>query len=320
MRWSQGRRGRTRLIIQAMLVILLFQTGGGLWLNSNVTFANGENEISSSNDEGTSTSEVISKIAETDKGRAEQFKRLENVTESLYTNMQQGNTKEAKAKMDELINTLVGLSFKGLTSVEGIHALAESIMDAKEAIARVEIVPEQWIKTSASLRLAVNSLLHKEEALWLQYYKVMMDSLKEMEKARTSGSPKALREAFEAFKVDFETIRSAAVISRDPSEINRFESWLSHMDSLSSAQKLDESAVKSTIQQGNQLLNVLFGRRANEPVFLPITGRYNPLYWGMLIGGWILLALSYTGIRKYRAEQSVIPTGKPKEYTGRFKF
>lgn len=123
-----------------------------------------------------------------DEERGDKLKQLETAAEALYGHMQQGRVEEAHAEMERLIAALEGVSFKGLTSVEGIHALAESIMDARETLARSEIVPDEWSRSSAVLRLAVNSLLHKDKGLWLQYYKVMADDMQRMNNARVGGN------------------------------------------------------------------------------------------------------------------------------------
>ncbi|MBW4839796.1 MAG: sporulation protein YpjB [Paenibacillaceae bacterium] len=237
--------------------------------------------------------------------RSERLKQLEAASERLYEHMQQGNTTEALSDMDKLIGALEGVSFKGLTSVEGIHALAETIMDTKETLVKAEIQPEAWALSSARLRLAVNSLLHPDKALWQQYYKVMADNLQQMNRARAGGKPAEVRKAFQALEGHYEVVRPAAVIRRPASDVNKFDSWLSYVGRLSGERTWDEAALKGAVIQGEGALKGLFGRRGDEPVFLPITGFDSPWYWSGLIGLWIVLALTYTGIRKYRASQTV---------------
>lgn len=237
--------------------------------------------------------------------RSERLKQLEAASERLYEHMQQGNAPEALADMDTLIGALEGVSFKGLTSVEGIHALAETIMDTKETLVKAEVQPEEWALSSARLRLAVNSLLHPDKALWQQYYKVMADNLQQMNRARAGGKPAEVRKAFQALEGHYEVVRPAAVIRRPPSNVNQFDSWLSYVGRLSGERTWDEAALKEAISQGGGVLKGLFGRRGDEPVFLPVTGFDSPWYWSGLIGLWIVLALTYTGIRKYRASQTV---------------
>ncbi|WP_232436879.1 sporulation protein YpjB [Paenibacillus senegalimassiliensis] len=252
--------------------------------------------------------------------RGEKLKQLEAAAEQLYTHMQQGSVSEAAADMGVLTATLEGLSFQGLTSVEGIHALAEAIMDTKATLAKAEVVPEEWAESSARLRLAVNSLLHTEHALWQQYYTVMAHDLQQMSKARAGGKPAALRTALQALQRHYEIIRPAAIIRRSPSDINQFTSWLSYVGRLSQERTWDEAALREALVQGEGALKGLFGRRGDEPVFLPITGPDSPWYWSGMIGLWIVLALGYAGIRKFMGNQSITPVRRTKEEGFRYRL
>lgn len=245
--------------------------------------------------------------------RGEKLKQLEAAAEQLYTHMQQGSVSEAAADMGVLIATLEGLSFQGLTSVEGIHALAEAIMDTKATLAKAEVNPEEWAESSARLRLAVNSLLHPEHALWQQYYTVMAHDLQQMSTARAEGKPASLRAALQALQHHYEMIRPAAIIRRSSPEINQFTSWLSYVGRLSQERTWDEAALREALAQGEGALKGLFGRRSDEPVFLPITGPDSPWYWSGMIGLWIVLALGYAGIRKFMGNQNVTPVRRTKE-------
>lgn len=71
-------------------------------------------------------------------------------------------------------------SFQGLTGVEGIHALAESILEMKEATARAVQEPQHWMRSAGKLRMASDSLIHSRDALWLQYFKVIREDLRVM--------------------------------------------------------------------------------------------------------------------------------------------
>lgn len=259
-------------------------------------------------------------IEVTEQERAEKLRQLEAATESLYQDMQQGNTKQANQSMEQVIGALEHLSFKGLTSVEGIHALAGTIMDVKETLAKAVDGQEDWITSSARLRLAVNSLTHPQQAFWHQYYKVLGEDLQQMSKARVEGDATLLREAYLSLRAHYELIRPAAVIRKNISEIHRFDSWLSYVDGLTNEKNKDESVLSGTLQQGEEMVKELFGKKTDEPVFVPIAGYGNPWNWSLLIGGWILLALFYTAYRKYRANQTVITTPGKKEKNDRFRF
>lgn len=245
--------------------------------------------------------------------RGEKLKRLEAAAEQLYTHMQQGSASEAAADMEMLTAALEGLPFQGLTSVEGIHALAEVIMDAKATLAKAEVDPKEWAESSARLRLAVNSLLYRDNALWQQYYTVMSHDLQQMSKARAGGKRAELRAALQRLQHHYEMIRPAAIIRRSPSDINQFASWLSYIGRLSQERTWDEAALRDALAHGESTLKGLFGRRGDEPAFLPITGPDSPWYWSGLIGLWIMLALGYAGIRKFIGDQAVTAVRQPED-------
>lgn len=246
--------------------------------------------------------------------------QFEQITETLYRDMQDINLTDAPKQMELLIDSLEGLSFQGLTSVEGIHALAEVIMDTRGTLAEVNVDPEAWARSSAKLRLAVNSLTHQDKALWMQYYKVLADDLAGMTKSRAEGKRTALREYFLSLQSHYDIVRPALIIRRQPSEVNKFDSWLSYMGQISKDASTDDASLTTSLEQGEAALKELFGRKGADPVFLPITGYRNPWSWTLLIGGWILLALVYTGLRKYQAYQNVEPVHGPAERSDRFRF
>ncbi len=251
--------------------------------------------------------------------REAKLARFEQATEELYRSMQEGYTQQALEDMERLTDALTGLSFKGLTSVEGIHALAESVMDVQQTLIRAEVSPDDWMFVSAKLRLAANSLVHRDDALWLQYYKVMHEQMDNIENGRISGSRTSVREAFLGLKRHYDVIRPAVVIRKEAWEISRFDSWMSHVDGLSEEQTLNGEALGQALKQGEKFLKELFGK-TEDPVFLPVTGYGKPVYWSLLIGGWIVLALGYTGLRKYMADQTVMAAHSPKDRDDSYRF
>ncbi|USB34792.1 sporulation protein YpjB [Paenibacillus sp. YPG26] len=244
------------------------------------------------------------------------MKELDSASEALYRYMQDGNGAKAQLEMDTIVKVVQTLSFQGLTSVEGIHALSETIMDTREALARSQSQPEEWRMTSSRLRLAIDSLLHKEQTLWIQYYKLFTDDLRQLSEARTGADAVRVKQAFNQLKEHYETIRPAAVIQREPSLITRADSWMSYMENLCGGKTVDPQALGGALSGGTDVIHDLFGKKRTEPTMLPLTGTSNPWQWGLLIGGWIIVALTYTGIRNYNAYQEVRPAAGNKGRSG----
>ncbi|WP_068617169.1 sporulation protein YpjB [Paenibacillus tuaregi] len=245
-----------------------------------------------------------------------QLNELDSASEALYRYMQDGNGEKAQVEMDRIVRLVETISFKGLSSVEGIHALSETVMDTREALVRSQSSPEEWRNTSSRLRLAVDSLIHKQQPLWHQYYKLFTDDLSQLAKARSDADAKSLQNAVHTLKSHYETIRPAAAIQLDNSIIAKADSWLSYLESVSMKKDLDASELKSVLDSGEGVIHDLFGKKRSEPVLLPLAGSSNPWKWSLLIGGWIALALTYTGMRHYNAYQEVRPVSGSKDRGG----
>lgn len=236
----------------------------------------------------------------------QKLETLEKATEQLYEYMQRGDAARSQAQLGIVVETVKSISFKGLTSIEGIHELAASIMDVQQAIVRVSYVKEDWQRSSASLRLAVNSMLHHKEGLWLNYHKVMVEHMEQMNTAIAKRDSKQLQLLLQQFSESYHLIRPAAVMVRDSSTISQFDSWISYVSKLSQESKTNWDTWKGLMSQGEQSLQQLFGKNALEPVFLPVVYDRHPWYIVMLIGSWIILSLLYTAWRKYQGEQDIV--------------
>lgn len=234
------------------------------------------------------------------------LQQLEGATEQLYQYMQRGNIGKSQEQLLIVIEKVKSISFKQLTSIEGIHELAGAIMDVQQVIVSVSISEDEWLRSSASLRLAVNSMLHHKDGLWLNYYKVMSEQFKSMNFAQTNKDTNKLQAAIHQLNKDFQLIRPAVVIVRDASTVSQFDSWISYASKLSQESQPNWEVWKGLLSQGELALNQLFGKATHDPVFLPLVYDQHPWRLIMLIGSWIVLSLLYTAWRKYKGEQDII--------------
>lgn len=229
--------------------------------------------------------------------------QLEEAAETLYSYVLEGNVVKARAQSEEISRIVVSSSFEGLTSVEGIHALSEVVMDLKTVMAAAEISPEKWEAASARLRLAANALNHPRQPMWLQYYKLVREDLNDMERSAAEGKLAGWKEAVARLQSRYENIRPAVVISRKPEVVNAFDSWLSYAAGIpSSSQPVERARLLEIISYGQDAVRVMFGKEKNEPVLsIPLPPqKYGA--WGLIAGAFIIAALAYAAYRKYRGE------------------
>lgn len=262
----------------------------------------------------TNLSYSVSAQSEGNEGEADQqalvnssIQQLNQEATSLYRHALDHNIEEVRNGIMRISERLEHISFEGQTTVEGIHALSETIVEVKQAAVRVKSDDTDLQQASAKLRLAADSLANPSKPLWLQYYKIVKDDLQAISTAVSQHEKAAaLTSRYALLEEHYETIRPAAMIRREPYEIAQLDAWLSHTKGLTGAKQPDITQLQSMISQGEELVNQLFGREKDESAFVPFVQGPNRRAAGLFITSVIVAALTYAGYRKYRAQQQGI--------------
>jgi len=235
---------------------------------------------------------------------SKQAGQLSEAVETLYRDVVDGDITKVRIETERIEKLFTSSSFQGLTEVEGIHALAECIVEVKIATAQATLQPELWLQAIAKLRLAADSLSNKQQPLWHQYYKVVREDLSRMQSQLNLNDKEGLKEAYDSLQTHYELIRPAIVIQKKPFEVNMIDSWISYAGGVSTMTTSKPETIRSMISQGEEHFNMLFGKKKDEPAFAPQI-QYNTSNMGLWIGAIFIVAiLSYVGYRKYRGEQS----------------
>ncbi|MFC9709918.1 sporulation protein YpjB [Paenibacillus sp. NPDC056933] len=235
------------------------------------------------------------------------IEQLNEEAAQLYRHALDHDIEEVRGSILRISKGLEHISFEGQTTVEGIHALSETIVEVKEAAVRVKSDDASLQQASAKLRLAADSLANPAKPLWLQYYKIVKNDLDALSTAADQQQSAAIiASRYALLEEHYETIRPAAMIRREPYEIAQLDAWLSHTKGLTTAKKPDIAQLKSMVVHGEELVNQLFGREKDESAFVPFVEGPNRRAAGLFISSVIVAALGYAGYRKYRAQQQGI--------------
>lgn len=229
-----------------------------------------------------------------------QAKALNKEVEQLYRHVEEGNVQAVLEDIRRVSGLFEASSFQGLTGVEGIHALAESILEMKEATARATQEPQHWMVSAGKLRMAADSLIHARDALWHQYYKVIREDLRVMGQYAQQHDQAGMRRAYDSLSEHYELIRPSVVIQRKPEDVNMMESWISYAGGLVASG--DTAQVEKVVPQGEEMMNMLFGKKKDEPALAPLGEVKEPWTWQLVIAAFILAALTFAGYRKYRGQ------------------
>ncbi|WP_458123075.1 sporulation protein YpjB [Paenibacillus sp. Z3-2] len=279
-------RIKTGLLVVSFMALLL-------WTNLAYCVSAQSKGLNSNSDQQVSTSNSIAQLNEE--------------AAILYRQALENNIEEVRGSILRISKSLEHISFEGQTTVEGIHALSETVVEVKQAIVKVKNDDASLQESSAKLRLAADSLANPTKPLWLQYYKIVKNDLDALSAATNQGQTAAvLANRYAVLEEHYETIRPAAMIRREPYEIAQMDAWLSHTKGLTTAKQPDLNQLKSMIGHGEELVNQLFGREKDESAFVPFVQGPDRRAAGLLISSVIVATLSYAGYRKYRAQQQGI--------------
>ncbi|MDF2668494.1 MAG: hypothetical protein K0R67_800 [Paenibacillus sp.] len=234
-----------------------------------------------------------------------QAEQLNTTADEMYTLIMQDDVTGARTKLNELGDRLVGIKFDGITTVEGIQALTDSVVAAKRelnAVAYSKILGQAAV---ARIRLATDALTHKNEPMWLQYYKGMKDKVDSLQHAVQMVKKDDALIALSTLSEQYGLIRPSVIISRSPSDVERIESLFVFMNTQLNAPKWETKNINSGITNLNATLDLLFQRKDTE-AFLPLVEEPNPVMWITGIGSIIIAVLTFASWRIFRVERNIV--------------
>ena len=84
----------------------------------------------------------------------------------MYRQALENNIEEVRGSILRISKSLEHISFEGQTTVEGIHALSETIVEVKQAVVKVKNDDAFLQQSSAKLRLAADNSCQIQPGLY----------------------------------------------------------------------------------------------------------------------------------------------------------
>ncbi|NQX64862.1 hypothetical protein HQN90_01860 [Paenibacillus alba] len=257
---------------------------------------------------GTSTTGQAAKPIDTDQIQRVEF--LNQITDEMYKQTMDGQVVEARNKLQQISDQIPKIHFEGITSVEGLNALTETITQAKRVYNAAQYSSDEGQVAVAKLRLATDALTHKNQPMWLQYHKVLQnDALLLTQDIKSNKQAEALTD-FGKMSQHIAIIHPALLISREASSVEKLDSVLVFLHKNISEKPMAARQLESGLTHLNQVLDELFLKNKDAIAFVPITDPRQPIIWSLGIGLIIVSVLSYAGWRMYQSGRSFV-TVKP---------
>lgn len=216
---------------------------------------------------------------------------LNGLADQFYIAAKAEDIGEARKHIVAINDLVVSVPFDGLATVEGVEALLETIISAKQVFAAISLEKQDAIVAAAKVRLAVDALSHPKNPMWLQYYNVLKADGLALHKAVNSDDKAQISAALQRMLAHYAIIRPALLINRAPSEVNKLDSYLKYLHT--------EPSVILKKGEYELMLSELFERQVSSTYVELQAQQQVSMLWTAVIGGLIISVLGYVAWRKY---------------------
>lgn len=292
----------------------MFNYSGMKWLTTTLLLAA---VITISSACGVSTSTNGQAAMPIDPEQVERIAFLNQIADDMYKQTMDGQVTEARNKLMQLSDQIPKIHFEGITSVEGLNALTETITQAKRVYNAAAYSPEEGQIAVAKIRLATDALTHKNQPMWLQYYKVLQNDTNNLNEDVKANKQKEALANFGRLSQHIAIIHPSLLISRDAASVEKLDSLLAFIRTNLNSQPMSTRQLESGLDHLNHVLDDLFLKNKDAIAFVPITDPRQPIIWSLGIGLIIVSVLSFVGWRMYQSGRHIVPVKQSRESENR---
>jgi sporulation protein YpjB len=236
--------------------------------------------------------------------------------ERAYRSMKEGDVENARNRMIQLSAAATQLSYEGLTTIEGMSALTETIGGAMHTFNSVQPNDHESLLATVRVRLAVDALAHHNQPMWLEFHKPMREDLSGIGQSAQKRDAKAAAEALSKWAAHAKLIRPALLISRDPSVAGKLDSMTTFLES--SVGKKDWKSIMESMPNLSLGLEDIFrpGDRQTIAPLAPTEEPTHPILWSFSLGTIIVAVLAYVAWRRYHSDSGYTRVKKEQDIDG----
>lgn len=238
--------------------------------------------------------------------QTEKLEQLHALADELYKRTNEGEFIKARQKLLELGDLVAAMSFNGITTIEGVDALTDTVVEAKREFNAVGLSPDSALKAAARLRLAADALTHPNEPVWLQYYKILKEDTRLLQAYLSKSNGKEAAAQYARLKDHYDTIRPSVWISKAPEEAEKLDSLFTFLRNQLQAKEIRYADTADGLKQLDDALNELFRKSDDRTAYIPIAQPDEPVKWSLTIGSLIILILGYVAWRMFVSERNLI--------------
>lgn len=267
-----------RRLILSMLIFIMMLAAAGC--------SGGQNEVGAKK--------------EADPQQLKKMAFLNQTADEMYQKAMDGEMMEARNKLLQISDQITNINFAGVTTIEGLNALTESVTKAKKIYNAASLSPNEGQVAVSIIRLATDALTHKNQPMWLQYYTLLQNDLSLMEAAAHKSNAQEVVSAFNKLNQHISLIHPSLLISREPSEVEKLDSLMNFVRLELSKEPAEYANIQNGIEQLHRSVDAIFGRKSETTAYLPLADPKHPIIWTLVIGAIISSILAFTGWRMFK--------------------
>lgn len=238
---------------------------------------------------------------------SKQVQRMDNIASSLYEAAYTNNRQAAYQYVQQLQQLVDGELKYAAGNAEGWQAVERDANTIEKTLVKGSL-GTSWFVEAARIKLTADALARPNNALWLQYEKIMLDDISRVEKAwkrQTDDGAIAARAVMISLEKHADRIKPAVSMmygSKHETELMERIQYTNRLLEASRKDKNNVASINRSMLELKDTLTRMFNQNqleADVPVVaaVPIS---NPLRWTLLLGAFISAILTYTGWRKYK--------------------
>ncbi|NOU97529.1 hypothetical protein GC093_30530 [Paenibacillus sp. LMG 31456] len=250
-----------------------------------------------------------SREAAAPKPTQEQLQRvglLNQAADDMYSKVMQGDYAGGRAILQQLGVQIPQISYEGITSVDGLNALTETVTEANKVFNSVRFSPEEGQISAAKIRLATDALTHATQPMWLQYYKLLQEDMDQLEQAAKEQRKAGIQKGVLQFEQHISVIHPSLLISRELADVDKLDSLVSFVSGQARLEQENYKQITNILPTLRQHIDKLFMKK-EATAYLPVIDQQNPIIWTLAIGSFIIAALAFAGWRLAKKDNGVIP-------------
>jgi sporulation protein YpjB len=238
---------------------------------------------------------------------SKQIERFSQLADDVYNKTLKGEFQEARQQIIQLGELLPKMRLEGVTSLQGVRALADTLLQAYKVFNAAGLDLEQANLASARVRLMADALSHPNTPMWLQFNKLFQEDLERMEKAIKQKQIKDVQKTFADLNTHYTTIQPALQVSIQEEELSKMDSALQYLKNTLLAAPIKFSNLIHALKTLREQFDNLFQLHSETTAYLPfMDSNASMLTWIFSFGAIIILVLTFVAWRMRIARNGII--------------